>query len=116
MFVSDSQGLSNSGEIGVRRPEFQVACDGRREKLNIDPSDSTAMQLSRADKRDNLAVRNRLRPMHPVVIIKKLFPASFVTNKEFSVDKFVPHYFIESKKSGQLVCIWRLAGEGADPD
>ena len=83
--------------------------------MNIDPAHASTMQIAIANERDDLAVRDRARLMHPLVGRQELPATSSVANQEFSIDQLMSGHFVETEESVQFGGVGRPVGEEPDP-
>jgi len=83
--------------------------------MNVAPARTATVQAAIANKRDDIAVRNIDRLMHPLIGGQQLPAASPAANQEFSVDQLVPRHFIETEESVQLGRVRRPVGQVPNP-
>jgi hypothetical protein len=89
---------------------LEPAYDSRREKVDIDPSDTSSVETSVTDKRYDLRMRYQARLMHLLVGRQQLEPPAAISDQEFTVDELVPddlvspQEFIEFRRKRLAVC------------
>ena len=101
------------GETLAGGPQPKSPHNRRRQQMNFNPADATAVQISRAYERDHIAVRN-IPCLIDLLIGGQEFPAaSLVAYQKFSVDQFVPADLIEAQQPVQLRFVGSPIGKSA---
>ena len=66
--------------------------------MDIDPADAPTVQFAAAYEIHNFGMWNRTQLVYLFIAGKKSVPASYIADKEFAVNQFVPGNFVESQQ------------------
>jgi hypothetical protein len=100
--VSYAKFIGYGGETRIGRPHLHSSYNGRREEVNVHPSDATPIEVASANELDDVTMRNDRCLMHPFIVGQKLLAASPVADEEFSIDEFMTGDLVEKHESTQL--------------
>ena len=73
-------------QCGVRGPQWSLRYQCGGEEMDVDPTQTTTMNLAIANKRDHIPMWNRWRPNHLLIARKERLSATDIANQEFAVD------------------------------
>ena len=114
--MSDLQLVRNRRKPGIGRPQTAAADDGRRQKVDVNPTDAAPVEAPVPNKLDDLLVGDRCDLMHSLVVGQQPLPSPAVAHQEFSKDEFMAQDLAVLEKFVQSSAKGVMAGEELDPD
>jgi hypothetical protein len=114
--VSDVELVGERIERFIRCPEGCSRDNGGGEQMDVDPSNSAAMELASAHERDHLVMRNGPRSKHPRICREHCRSTAAITNEELTINELVAKYLVVAEQPIQLRVVRLFAGEETDPN
>jgi len=100
LVVTDPQLFRDCRQRRVSRPQFEANHECRRQKMYVDPSDASAVQLAVADEGGDIRVRDNGSLIHAPVLGQQRLAPAFVANEELAVNEIVASHFVATQEVG----------------
>jgi crotonobetainyl-CoA:carnitine CoA-transferase CaiB-like acyl-CoA transferase len=110
---ADVQLACNGRKVWIGRPQPDIADQRRGEEVDIDPTDSAAVQPPRVHERHDLAMRHQRDLVHQAVGRQQLRASTLVADQQLAVDEIVAADLASIEQIVQPVGVRRLVSEEA---
>lgn len=114
--VSRAEFFGDGRKVMIGGPELQSAHNRGGKQMNVYPADAAPVQISRANKGDDIFVGNGVGLRYFAIGFEELLATASIADQQLPEYELVADRFLTFQQTAQLMSIRRVIAKRANPD